>query len=102
MRPPPPPPPGEPKPPKKGGGKQPPDKNKILAEMRILRDPPGPRERRTVEADQQRPKVEAVLGPDLRDKITGVRDHQAKVRDAMEKLSRAARDRMKVSRTEEH
>jgi hypothetical protein len=62
------------------------NKNKLLAELKIVRMLQQRVNGETKDADGQREKVEQQLGPELREKVGEVRDHQAKVRDTMDKI----------------
>jgi hypothetical protein len=65
------------------------DKNALLAELRIIRLLQVRVNEETTDADGRRARAEAELPAELRDRIGTVREHQGKVRDAMEKLHEA-------------
>lgn len=65
------------------------NKNKLLAELKIVRMLQARVNGETRDADAQRANVERELGPELRQKVGEVRDHQAKVRDTMDKIHRS-------------
>jgi hypothetical protein len=65
------------------------NKNKLLAELKVLRMLQLRVNTETKDADGRRALAEAELAPELRDRIGTVRDHQAQVRDTTEKIHKS-------------
>lgn len=65
------------------------NKNKLLAELKVLRMLQLRVNGETKDADGRRALAEAELPAELRDRIGSVRDHQAQVRDTTEKLHKS-------------